>query len=80
MRTRWSGTAGAILVLVATLTAGVSARAQEQKPTRSDSEHVMRLTPAELTWTAGPPMLPAGASMAEPRKLLRSIVPPGVCR
>ena len=67
MRTRWSGTAGATLILVASLTPGVSARAQEQKPTRSDSgsaDHVMRLTPAELVWTAGPPMLPPGASMA----------------
>jgi len=27
-------------------------------------EHVLRLTPAEITWTVGPPMLPPGASMA----------------
>src|SRR5712691_1027222 len=27
-------------------------------------EQVVSLTPAELTWTAGPPMLPPGASMA----------------
>ena len=64
MKTRWSGTAGATLILMASLTAGVSARAQEQKPARADSEHVMRLTPAELTWTDGPPMLPPGATMA----------------
>jgi quercetin dioxygenase-like cupin family protein len=57
----------ATLVVVVGVTVGVSARAQEQKPTRPDggaAEHVMRLTPAELTWTAGPPMLPPGARMA----------------
>ena len=67
MRTRWSRTAGATLILIGSLTAGVSARAEGQKPTRPDAgsaEHVMRLTPAELTWTAGPAMLPPGANMA----------------
>ena len=68
MKTRWSGTAGATLIFVASMTAGVSAQTQELKPTRPDgggsAEHVMRLTPAELAWTAGPPMLPPGASMA----------------
>ena len=67
MKTRWSGTAWATLIFVASMTAGVSAQTQELKPTRPDGggsgEHVMRLTPAELAWTAGPPMLPPGASM-----------------
>jgi hypothetical protein len=51
----------------AILTTGVSARAQEPKPTAAggaSAEQVIRLTPAELRWTAGPPMLPPGASMA----------------
>ncbi len=67
MKTRWSPRASAALVLAASLTMAVSAPAQEQKPTRADggsAERVMRLTPAELTWTPGPPMLPPGASMA----------------
>ena len=67
MKTRWSGTAVATFILAASLTVGLSATAQEQKPSRTDggaAERVMRLTPAELTWTAGPPMLPPGARMA----------------
>jgi hypothetical protein len=67
MKTLWRGTVGATLVFIATLTAGVSARAEAPKPNAPDSgstEHVVRLTPAELTWTAGPAMLPPGASMA----------------
>ena len=67
MKTMWRGTAPTTLILVAILAGGVSARAEEPKPTTAgagSAEHVIRLTPAELTWTAGPPMLPPGASMA----------------
>src|SRR5712692_10087735 len=41
--------------------------AREQKTTRptvGEAHQVMSLTPAELTWTAGPPMLPPAARMA----------------
>ncbi len=61
MKTLWRGTAPTTLILVAILAGGVSARAEEPKPTTAggvSAEHVIRLTPAELTWTAGPPMLP----------------------
>jgi len=53
-------------MIVMTLSAGSLARAQEPNRTtgNSEAEHVMRLTPAELTWTAGPPMLPPGVRMA----------------
>jgi hypothetical protein len=66
MKDLWRGTVVATLVFVASPTAGVSACAEVPKPTGPDgsTEHVIRLTPAELTWTAGPPMLPPGASMA----------------
>ena len=67
MKTLWRGTAPTTLILVAILAVGVSARAEEPKPTIASggsAEHVIRLTPAELTWAAGPPMLPPGASMA----------------
>ena len=49
----------AMLMFVMTLIAGSPASAEEEK-----AEHVMRLTPAELTWTAGPPMLPPGVRMS----------------
>jgi len=58
--------AAAILMMVSAIT-GSSARAQEEKTTAPGtgvSDQVLRLTPAELTWTVGPPMLPPGASMA----------------
>ena len=67
MKTLWRGTAGATIVLVATLTTGLSATAEESRRTGADgasTEHVIRLTPAELTWTTGPSMLPPGANMA----------------
>jgi hypothetical protein len=67
MKTMWRGTAGATLLLVASLTVGASARAEGPRPTTvgdGSAGHVIRLTPAELTWTAGPPILPPGASMA----------------
>jgi quercetin dioxygenase-like cupin family protein len=57
----------AVLMIAMSLGVGSLARAQEEKATRPDAggaERVMRLTPAELTWTAGPPMLPPGARMA----------------
>jgi hypothetical protein len=67
MKTLWRGTALTTLIIVAIQAGGVSARAEEPKPTTAgggSAEHVIRLTPAELRWTAGPPMLPPGASMA----------------
>lgn len=67
MNSRWGRAEVATVIIVVGLAVGASARAQEQTPARPDTrtaETVMRLTPAELTWTAGPPMLPAGASMA----------------
>ena len=56
-----------VLMIAMSLIAGLPARAQEQKtepPGAGGAGHVMSLTPAELAWTAGPPMLPRGASMA----------------
>jgi hypothetical protein len=67
MKTMWRATAEVTVVLAAILTTGVSARAQEPRSTTAggaSAEQVVRLTPAELQWTAGPPMLPPGASMA----------------
>ena len=66
MRARWDRIGVATIIIVVSLAAAASARAQEPTSTRPDTgtEKVMRLTPAELTWTAGPPMLPPGASMA----------------
>ena len=55
------------LTILLSLVAGSLAQAQEERTTRpgaGETEHVMSLTPAELTWTAGPSMLPPGASMA----------------
>ncbi len=66
MRTSPERAAVPVLMIVMTLSAGSLARAQEPNRTtgNSEAEHVMRLTPAELTWTAGPPMLPPGVRMA----------------
>ncbi len=67
MRTLCGRVAVGSLMIVMSLVGWSPTRAQEQKATRPEAggtEHVMRLTPAELTWTAGPPMLPPGASMA----------------
>ena len=67
MRTRCGRAAVATLVIVMSLAAGSTARAQEPKATRPDvgaAAHVMRLTPDEIVWTGGPPMLPPGARMA----------------
>jgi quercetin dioxygenase-like cupin family protein len=62
MKTLWRGSAGATLVFVVSVMIAVSARADQSTP--GGAEHVLRLTPSELTWSAGPPMLPPGASMA----------------
>jgi quercetin dioxygenase-like cupin family protein len=67
MRTSRERAAVPVLMIVMTLIAGPAARAQEQRAARPDTGevgHVMRLTPEELTWTAGPPMLPPGVRMA----------------
>ncbi len=67
MKTLRERAALTVLMIVMTLIAGSAARAQEHKttpPGAGETEQVMRLTPAELTWTAGPPMLPPGARMA----------------
>lgn len=67
MKALWLETVGTTLVFIATLTAGVSVGAEAPKPKTPDVDstaHVIRLTPAELTWTAGPRMLPPGANMA----------------
>src|SRR6266511_1959645 len=60
-----NGSAGR--AIVTTLVAGSAARAQEHQipqPGAGETGYVMRLTPAELVWTAGRPMLPPGARMA----------------
>src|SRR6267142_36303 len=67
MRASYRQARVATLMIVTSLIVGSPAPAQEQKTTRpivGEAHHVMSLTPAELTWTAGPPMLPPGASMA----------------
>lgn len=66
MGTRRGRRAVATVIIVFGLVAAASVRAQEQQSTRADAgtDKVIRLTPDELTWTAGPPMLPPGASMA----------------
>jgi quercetin dioxygenase-like cupin family protein len=67
MRTRWARATAGVLMIVMDVVVGSLAWGQEHKATRPDAgaaEQVMRLTPTELTWTAGPPMLPPGASMA----------------
>jgi quercetin dioxygenase-like cupin family protein len=57
----------AALVTMMSLAFGSSVQGQETKAARPDvaaAEQVMRITPEEIVWTAGPPMLPPGASMA----------------
>ncbi len=59
--------AAAILMITVSAITGSSARAQAEKtppPMTGGADRVLRLTPAELTWMAGPRALPAGASMA----------------
>ena len=56
-----------VFMMVVSVSAASIARAQDQKaaaPTTADASQVLRLTPDELTWQAGPPMLPPGARMA----------------
>ncbi len=67
MRTRWASATAGVLMIVMDVVVGSLAWGQERKATRPDAGaavQVMRLTPAELTWTVGPPMLPPGAGMA----------------
>jgi quercetin dioxygenase-like cupin family protein len=66
MRTRWGRNEVATVIIVASLVFAAAGHAQEPRPMRPDADmdKVIRLTPGELTWTAGPPMLPPGASMA----------------
>jgi hypothetical protein len=67
MRTSYRRARLAMLMIVTSLIVGSPASAQEQKttrPTLGEAHQVMSLTPAELTWMAGPPMLPPGARMA----------------
>ncbi len=56
-----------VLMMAVSISAASTARAQDQKAgplTLADAEQVLRLTPDELTWQSGPPMLPPGARMA----------------
>jgi quercetin dioxygenase-like cupin family protein len=65
MNTRWGKAQIATAVVLIGLISNSSAGAQGPRPTDPATEvAVIRLTPGELTWTAGPPMLPPGASMA----------------
>ena len=66
MRSRWGTREAAAVIVVLTLVAPASIWAQPQRPSTTDAgtDNVIRLTPDELTWTAGPPMLPPGARMA----------------
>jgi ChrR Cupin-like domain len=67
MRTSYRRARVAALMIVTSLIVGSPASAQEQKTTRptvGEGHQIMGLTPAELTWTPGPPMLPSGARMA----------------
>jgi len=65
MKTRWSRRELVAGIIVASLV-GATAAAAQQPPARADTDvdKVIRLTPDELAWTAGPPMLPPGAKMA----------------
>jgi hypothetical protein len=69
MKIRWGKTEVATVVVFLSVLGGASARAQEPTSARPDAgmaENVLRLTPEELIWTAGPgpPMLPTGARIA----------------
>jgi len=67
MKTRWGKTQVAAIVIMGSVFSGASAGAQQPTPSRSDAgaaDNILRVTPPELTWTAGPQMLPPGASMA----------------
>ena len=67
MRSSSRTTRVATLMIITSLIGGAPAAAQEPKTTRpavGEAHQVMSFTPVELTWTAGPPMLPPGARMA----------------
>ena len=66
MKNRWTATDVTTVIIAVSLLVAPSARASERRPTGpdADTEQGIRLTPAELKWTAGPPMLPSRASMA----------------
>ena len=66
MRTLWGRSEMVAGIIVASLVGATFVQAREQGPARADTgtEKVIRLTPDELTWTAGPPMLPPGVMMA----------------
>jgi hypothetical protein len=64
MKARWRRTGMVAGIIVLTSVAATAGDAQEQRSSRDGTDQVIRLTPAEITWTAGPPMLPPGASMA----------------
>jgi len=51
-------------VIMMSLAAAGAAGAQDRPSSQPDTHGVMRLTPAEITWTTGPAMLPPGAHMA----------------
>jgi hypothetical protein len=57
----------AVSMMAVSVSVVSTGRAQDQRaarPTTVTAEQVLRLTPDELTWEAGPPMLPPGARMA----------------
>ena len=66
MRTRWGRSGMVAAIIVVSLAGATVVQAQQQGPARADTatDKVIRLTPDDLIWTAGPPMLPPGVSMA----------------
>jgi len=66
MITRWGRSEMMAGIIVVSLIGATVVQAQQQGPARADTgtDKVIRLTPDELTWTAGPPMLPPGVMMA----------------
>jgi hypothetical protein len=53
-------------IIVSSLVSAAAVTTHQPGPARADTDvdTVIRLTPDELPWTAGPPMLPPGARMA----------------
>jgi len=66
MKTRWSRRKLVAGIIASSLVGAIAAAAQQPGPARADTDvdKVIRLTPDELAWTAGSPMLPPGAQMA----------------
>ena len=66
MKTRCGRTGIMAGIIVLSLLDAASLLAQTPRPTPGDtsSDKVIRLTPDEIAWTAGPPMLPPGVRMA----------------